>query len=63
MTYQQVVDIIGGQEVSTSETDIGGQTLSTFTWNGDGFGDTVIIQFDGKKEKGKVSSKSQYGLG
>jgi hypothetical protein len=63
MTYQQVKDIFGGAENSASSSSIGDQTVDTLTWNGDGFGDTVMIQFDGAKESGKVMTKSQYGLG
>ena len=63
MTYQQVKDIFGGAEQSAASSSIGNQTIDTVTWSGDGFGDTVIIQFDGPKETGKVTSKSQFGLG
>lgn len=63
MNYQQVKNIFGGTEFSSSSATVAEQTIDTLTWHGDGIGDVVIVQFDGPKDTGHVISKSQSGLG
>lgn len=58
MTYKEVVEIFGGKETSSSESEIAGIKSQIMTWNGNGTFSLVTIGFT----DGKVSSKSQTGL-
>ena len=56
MTKAQVEEIFGGIGTSSSGTEIAGSTIESYTWNGDGLGDTVIITFDNDNVSSKISS-------
>ena len=58
MTYDDVVEIFGGKETSSSESEIAGIKSQIMTWNGNGTFSIATIGFT----DGKVSSKSQTGL-
>lgn len=62
MSYQEVIDIVGGPGEVLSEVDLGfGDEHHTimFSWNGEGrFGGNASITIQG----GKVVSKAQFGL-
>ncbi len=57
MTYQQVVDIVGGPEVTcTSAFD-----NEICSWSGAEYS-AVVLTLDAPKPDGKVTDKTQYGL-
>ena len=61
MTYQQVVDLVGGPGEVLSEVDIGSDEYFTrmYSWDGEGTsGANAIITVQG----GKVTAKAQFGL-
>lgn len=58
MTYEQVVELFGGEGELLSETELAGITMAIYTWNGNTLLSTCQVTF----ENGAVSSKSQYGL-
>lgn len=58
MTYEEVVEIFGGKESTSSESEIAGIKSEIKTWNGNGTFSVATIGFT----DGKVSSKSQTGL-
>lgn len=61
MTYQQVVDIVGGNGTVLSETDIGYSQYKTTIYQFEGvgsFGANANVTIQG----GKVVSKAQFGL-
>lgn len=58
MTYKEVVEIFGGKETGSSESEVAGIKSQIMTWNGNGTFSVVSIGFI----DGKVSSKSQTGL-
>lgn len=62
MTYEQVVEIIGGEGTVLSESDITGNPqykTTIYTWDGSGtLGANANVTFQG----GKVVSKAQFGL-
>ncbi|WP_353533427.1 DUF3862 domain-containing protein [Merdimmobilis hominis] len=58
-TYSEVVNIIGSNGVSMSETEYMGYTAQVYTWDGNGStGSNATIMFS----NGKVLSKAQIGL-
>ena len=58
MTYEEVVEIFGGKESTSSESEIAGIKSEIKTWNGNGTFSVATIGFT----DGEVSSKSQTGL-
>ena len=58
MSYDQVVEIMGGPGELLSETEIAGMTMSIYTWDGNSLMSSCQITF----QDGAVTSKSQYGL-
>ena len=58
MTYEQVVEILGGEGQLLSETELAGITMAIYTWDGESLFSTCQVTF----QNGAVSSKSQYGL-
>lgn len=58
MTYEEVVEIFGGKESTSSESEIAGIKSEIKTWNGNGTFSIATIGFT----DGEVSSKSQTGL-
>lgn len=59
MTYQEVVQIVGGEGTLQSEAGDGKYKVEIYSWDGDGgFGANANVTFQG----GKVSAKSQIGL-
>lgn len=58
MTYEEVVEIFGGKESTSSESEITGIKSEIKTWNGNGTFSVATIGFT----DGEVSSKSQTGL-
>lgn len=58
MTYDEVLEIFGGKETTSSESEIAGIKSEIKTWNGNGTFSVVTIGFT----DGEVSSKSQTGL-
>lgn len=58
MTYQQVVNIIGGEGTLTSEISIGWEKVTTYSWNGNHLGSSASISFS----NGILNTKMQYGL-
>lgn len=61
MTYDQVVEIIGGEGVVQSEVGGEGEQFHTimYSWDGEtGFGANASVTFQG----GVVESKAQFGL-
>ena len=62
MTYEQVVEIIGGEGTVLSETDVTGDAqykTTMYSWEGKGnLGANANITF----QAGKVVSKAQFGL-
>lgn len=61
MTYSQVCDILGQQGVQQSYTEYEGYNMAVYVWERDGLYSyaNIVVIFD----NGKVSSKSQMGLG
>ncbi len=62
MTRPEVEAVFGAKVMSNSSTDLGGGfgKIDTITYQGDGAGDFVMIQYD---KDNKLTSKSQSGLG
>lgn len=58
MTYDEVVEIFGGKESTSSESEVAGIKSEIKTWNGNGTFSVATIGFT----NGEVSSKSQTGL-
>ena len=58
MTYEEVVEIFGGKESTSSESEIAGIKSEIKTWNGNVTFSVATIGFT----DGEVSSKSQTGL-
>ena len=58
MTYEEVVEIFGGKESTSSESEIAGIKSEIKAWNGNGTFSVATIGFT----DGEVSSKSQTGL-
>ena len=58
MTYQQVVNIIGGEGTLAGEYSYGYGKVSTYSWEGNHWGSTVTMSFD----NGILNSKMQIGL-
>lgn len=58
MTYEEVVEIFGGKESTSSKSEIAGIKSEIKTWNGNGTFSVATIGFT----DGEVSSKSQTGL-
>lgn len=58
MSYEQVVEIMGGEGELLSETELAGMSMSIYTWDGNTAFSSCQITF----QDGVVSSKSQYGL-
>ena len=58
MTYEEVVEIFGGKESTSSESEIAGIKSEIKTWNGNGTFSVATIGFT----DGEVSSKAQTVL-
>ena len=58
MTYDEVVEIFGGKESTSSESEVAGIKSEIKTWNGNGTFSVATIGFT----NGEVSSKPQTGL-
>ena len=58
MSYSDVVAIIGGEGVLTSESSVGGTTMELFSWEGTSLGANGNVTF----MNGKVTAKAQLGL-
>ncbi len=58
MTYEEVVEIMGGDGSLLSDTEIAGSTSQIYMWNGNSFGANANITFS----DGKVIAKAQVGL-
>ena len=58
MTYDQVVEIIGGEGELMSESEIAGISMAIYTWDGNSAFSSCQVTF----QDGVVTSKSQYGL-
>ena len=59
MSYEEVVQIIGGEGELTSESTIAEYTTKLYTWKGEGgFGANANITF----QNNKVQAKAQFGL-
>lgn len=59
MTYDEVVAIMGGDGELSSDTEIAGVSSKLYMWDGEDIASNCSITFS----DGKVSSKSQFGLG
>ena len=59
ITYEEAVEIIGGEGELTSQVDVGGYDTKLYTWEGEGsFGANANATF----QNGKLTSKAQIGL-
>jgi hypothetical protein len=58
MTYEQVVEIVGGPGESISENEIAGIKTAIYSFKGDSFGSNATITV----QNGKVFGKAQLGL-
>lgn len=58
MSYDDVVNLLGGEGSLLSDTDISGSTSQVYQWNGASLGANATITFS----NGKVMSKAQFGL-
>ena len=62
MSYDEVVDVVGGPGELQSQTDLGGVHTVAYMWNGvapyDGVAGDAIVIF----QNGEVIPKSQFGL-
>ena len=58
MTYDEVVEIFGGKESTSSESEVAGIKSEIKTWNGNGTFSVATIGFT----NGEVYSKSKTGL-
>lgn len=58
MTYQEVVNIIGGEGTLTSEYSVQWSTYQSFSWNGNHTGSSASLTFC----NGILDSKMQFGL-
>ncbi|MDO4400430.1 MAG: DUF3862 domain-containing protein [Coriobacteriia bacterium] len=58
MSYDQVVEVLGGEGELVSETELAGIKMSIYSWDGNSTFSSCQITF----QDGAVSSKSQYGL-
>lgn len=59
MSYEEVVQIIGGDGELTSESTVANYTTKLYTWEGEGgLGANAIITF----QNNEVQAKSQFGL-
>lgn len=58
MSYDDVVNLLGGEGSLLSDTDISGSTAQVYQWNGTSLGSNATITFS----EGKVMSKAQFGL-
>jgi len=58
MTLDQLVAIIGSQPATAQDFSFGGQTTTSFSWNGSAFGTSASFGF----ENGALRSKFQFGL-
>lgn len=59
MTYKEVVEIIGEEGTVLSESEIGNIKTTIYSWYGEGtIGANANVTF----QKGKVTSKAQFGL-
>lgn len=58
MSYEQVVEVLGGEGELMSETELAGMKMSIYTWDGNSTFSSCQITF----QDGAVTSKSQYGL-
>lgn len=58
MTYDEVVEIFGGEGTLVSDTEISGITSQIYQWNGETLGSNCTITFS----DGKVFAMSQVGL-
>ena len=60
MTYEEVVNVMQGNEgVLDTTSSYGGYTLSFYTWSDELGFKCIVVGF----ENGRVSTKSQTGLG
>lgn len=59
ITYEEAVEIIGGEGELTSQVDVAGYDTKLYTWEGEGsFGSNANATF----QNGKLTSKAQFGL-
>ena len=58
MTYDEVVEILGGEGTLLSDTEISGMTSQVYMWSGTSLGANANITFS----DGKVMAKAQVGL-
>lgn len=58
MTYQEVVNIIGGEGTLTSEYSVQWSTYQSFSWDGNHTGSSASLTFC----NGILDSKMQFGL-
>lgn len=58
MTYEEVVEIFGGDGVLISDTELAGSTSQIYQWNGESLGANCMITFS----DGTVFAMSQVGI-
>jgi hypothetical protein len=58
MTYDQVVEVVGGPGEQQSHFESGGFSSESYKWSGQDGISTAMVQF----QNGKVSGKFQFGL-
>lgn len=58
MSYQDVVNVVGGEGELTGSSKAAGYTMKIYTWNGSDLGSNATVTF----QNDKVQSKAQTGL-